>query len=59
MLKNGNKTLELKLFLSTKATDSMKMTMTHATLERNKAVQEMARIKKHSERYQKDLEQVE
>lgn len=44
--------------ISLQATDSMKMTMVHATLERNKAVQEVAKVKKESERYVVELERV-
>ena len=40
------------------ATDSMKMSMTHATIERNAAMQEMKKLHKKASLMEKELEQV-
>ncbi|KAI0237435.1 hypothetical protein LSAT2_012032 [Lamellibrachia satsuma] len=40
-----------------KATDSMKMSMTHATIERNAAMQEMKKLHKKAHSMEKELEQ--
>ena len=36
----------------------MKMSMTHATIERNTAVREMSKLKREMEQAQRDIEQV-
>ena len=41
-----------------KATDTMKMSMTQATLERNKAVQSMSRLKQQLDQVERDKDQV-
>ena len=42
-----------------KATDSMKMSMTQATIERNKAVQNLANLKQQVQQLERDKDQVE
>ena len=51
-------TSDESMFVRLQATDSMKMSMTHATIERNAAMQEMKKLHKKAHSMEKELEQV-